>query len=223
MKERPMLFSGPMVRAVLEGRKTQTRRVIADRHLLGGPPEEALLKMCPYGLAGDALWVKETFFDVSKFKHAPLFAAVVADSIYRADYDYRERKGKIIGCHHWKPSIFMPRRASRILLEVVSVRVERLQQISEADCVAEGVRMGPPAKGQTLIPYKAGYQQLWESINGPESWTDNPWVWVNLNGSNELSTTAAANTSIVHANVSRDVAWCPCLRGNRYLRGWWDE
>ncbi len=222
MKERPILFSGPMVRAILEGRKTQTRRVgkiqSADYTELGVEPighvtlgHEMVatyraypgrgtarhgICACPYGKPGDRLWVRETFFDVSLFRQAPIFAGVKVDWIYRADYDYRAEGMSVIGCHPWKPSIFMPRQASRINLEIVSVRVEWLGEISEEDAIAEGISKVPfypddgwplcdgymvgKDDGKTPLHHRArgAYEQLWESINGPGSWELNPWVWV---------------------------------------------
>ena len=191
-----------MVRATREDRKTQTRRVFSVRLLklmqtaiaagevsdflsegkLDSGDLEYIRQFCPYGQRGDRLWVKETCFPVHKWKHAPLFAAVKAEWLYRADYEWRE--GKVIGCHKWTPSILMPRRASRITLEIVNVRVERLQDISEADAIAEGVvNHGNHwhAAENTDLQFstaRAAYCGLWESINGPGSWAANPWVWV---------------------------------------------
>lgn len=189
MKERPILFSAPMVRALMAGKKTQTRREVKDRHLLGGPPVEELLKLCPYGQPGDRLWVKETFFDVRPWRHAPIFAGVTGDFIYRAEYEYREqrRQGKVIGCHPWRPSIFMRRVESRLMLELVSVRVERLQEITREDAVAEGVFFDVYLEGYTadgeagcfhVSDPRIAYAKLWEKLNGAGSWAANPWVWV---------------------------------------------
>ena len=126
------------------------------------------------------LWVKETFFDARYFRHEPLFAAMDLDYIYRADYDYREgqREPSVIADHPWKPSIFMHRKASRITLEIEAVRVERLQEISREDALAEGVTL----RGSTRFEDEAriAYRQLWDSINGADdakAWNANPWVW----------------------------------------------
>jgi len=169
MKERPILFSAPMVRAILEGRKTQTRRVVKMRDCGGrvgwfGSDIDDVewvvnaatrgTGVSPYGKPGDRLWVRETF----------------ARSMGKG-YLYRATDGDL-GPYHatgWKPSIHMPRIASRILLEVVSVRVERLNNISEADAVAEGVTGMDPV---------LQYAKLWETINGTGSWNKNQWVWV---------------------------------------------
>ncbi len=179
MKERPILFSAPMVKAILAGNKTQTRRIVKDEAVEG-----ATARGCPYGTTGDRLWVKETFFDARLFKHEPLFAAMKLDYIYRADYDYREgkREPSVIADHHWKPSIFMPRAASRITLEITGVRVERLQDISEDDAKAEGfIPMKIGGTPQSAIggeTYRDGYAYLWDGINGVGAWAKNPWVWV---------------------------------------------
>lgn len=210
MKERPILFSGPMVRAILEGRKTQTRRLIKlpkplepdDMEFIrmqDGYPEgvravfESWDDCCsfklPYGQTGDRLWVKETFFEISRADRSrPIFAAVDRDFIYRANYDYRKDSNSVIGGENWKPSIFMPRRASRINLQITGIRVERLQDISEEDAKAEGVQIPfvnfpQPADskfkvGDPLGSYKDHYKCLWGIINGPDSWAQNPWVWV---------------------------------------------
>ena len=184
MKERPILFSGAMVRGILEGRKTQTRRVVkrnsAGRVELRGKQwhieDENAFKASPYGQSGDRLWVKETFYDSS------------AESkwSYRADWPLEDETDRDF---HWCPSIFMPRSASRITLEITGVRVERLQEITVADCLAEGIRTGPVEcwKGcqpsdQRQTPVVL-YRKLWDSLNskrnhGLYSWDKNPWVWV---------------------------------------------
>lgn len=189
MTERPILFSGPMVRALLDGTKTQTRRVCkpANEHALSyvvGPFEERgdltagrfgdeegnLTFPCPYGRLGDSLWVRESVADIG------------ARLTYRADTD----DGAHCKVKRWTPSIHMPRWASRILLEITNVRVERLQDISEKDAVAEGIARtkagfwslyGQRDVDGTFSP-RASYRALWESINGAGSWDANPWVWV---------------------------------------------
>jgi hypothetical protein len=159
MKERPILFSAPMVRAILAGHKTQTRRIIKL-----APSGEwkfgKLIKLCPYGLVGHQFWVRETF---------SIWSDGMSDGVfYRAtDAD------KGIESIKWKPSIFMPRWASRIQLEIVAIRVERLQDISESDVVAEGIASAPA--GEYGV---AAYRSLWNKLNGDGSWTSNPWVWV---------------------------------------------
>jgi len=184
MKEKPILFSGPMVRAILDWRKTQTRRRLkpqpGTRH--DGTPihfgDEGTFLKCPYGQTGDRLWVKETFrFD--GIDHRFGMAERRKDELsFRADM---EADRSVNDCP-WRPSIFMPRWASRITLEITGVRVERLQEISEEDAKAEGcVQAFWPYERLQLGKarnYKAGYRKLWESINGPGSWDANPWVWV---------------------------------------------
>ncbi|MBI3146347.1 MAG: hypothetical protein HYZ18_14065 [Pseudogulbenkiania sp.] len=191
MKERPILFSAPMVRAILAGQKTQTRRAVKpqpdhrttrvsicrDQWMGNGPSGNGVgtaqwdpWRKSPFA-AGDRLWVRETWAPVSMFGDAPLGKTFQSDWAYRASGDF-------IGCHRWRPSIHMPRAASRILLEIVSVRVERLQDISPDDCIAEGAWRAVDralGRGHEAV---AAYQYLWVHINGAGSWNANPWVWV---------------------------------------------
>ena len=202
MRERPILFSAPMVRAILDGSKTMTRRVVKPQPKRTGdgvlmwdashrgmrfgsvgmdvPPN--LVAHCPYGAPGDRLWVRETFGiddeDGSVLYFADPGTAQDAEHARACEDRYPRRR----------PSIHMPRWASRILLEIVSVRVERLQDISHEDALAEGIppggltqrRFGVP--GMSLAHYfdsaRDAFSVLWESINGPGSWAANPWVWV---------------------------------------------
>jgi len=198
MKERPILFSAPMVRALLAGTKTQTRRVVKPQpvygdvqglfqcwqfphkrgHLLYPNAKDQVIALCPYGQPGDRLWVRETFaawWDTATGKRTHVMG-------YRADINDPDWDG--FGADDpwwldakWEPSIHMPRNFSRITLEITGVRVERLQDISEEDAKAEGVERHAPAcvVGR---PYRVPYSVLWESINGPGSWDANPWVWV---------------------------------------------
>jgi hypothetical protein len=204
MKERPILFSGPMVRAILAGTKTQTRRVVkrqgdmefdpADPHY--GPywlayaagdldGEDAKVR-CPYGVPGDRLWVRETWAEN---------AGSAGGYLYRADHGDKcsgiatlalDRAEWVHYCDRWRPSIHMPRTASRILLEITDVRVERLQAISDADALAEGTMEwvnwdSPQAKASWAGngAYAGGaFPRFWESINGAGSWDANPRVWV---------------------------------------------
>lgn len=172
MKERPILFSGEMVRAILDGRKTQTRRVVKPPppSNSGGTSEIfALAKQCPYGQPGDWLWVRETW--------AP--AATEG-------YDKRDDGGLIwyratderVCMGPWRPSIFMPRQVSRIMLEITDVRVERLQDITEEDAKAEGVAAWHDTANGTV--YRPEFEMLWDSINGKRGygWDMNPWIWV---------------------------------------------
>lgn len=173
MKERPIIFSGPMVRAILDGRKTQTRRAVKPQPLWVASPGVPFKTMdadpkgtinCPYGQPGDRLWVRESIHVMQ-----PRHDGDTGSVLYRAD-----GHGDWIG--KWHPSIHMPRWASRITLEVVSVRVERLNGISEKDAKAEGYKsqsiMENPDAGRLW------FRDLWQSINAPGSWAENPWVWV---------------------------------------------
>ena len=186
MKERPILFSGSMVRALLAGTKTQTRRVAKPvRHpdlgnvyapgalVLEHEPQHVIDRCCPYGRPGDRLWVREAFM------HEPAdfcWEASVsvpcrpAETVYRADFP-NSQPGE-----GWKPSIHMPRNLSRILLEITSVHVERLQDISEADALAEGVPHSLNLPGGRFA--RENFEHLWWTINGDGSWESNPWVWV---------------------------------------------
>jgi hypothetical protein len=193
-KERPILFGGAMVRALLAGTKTLTRRVVklnngrvvnpffkdegkGEIHLNSANGEVCEAVLCPYGKVGDRLWVRETWLSAE------------ADGQYYVKYaaDYGEAEAAVMGscCGGWKASIHMPRAACRILLEVASVRVERLQDISEADAVAEGVEQLESGAWRDyryadLVQQtaKASFNTLWQSIKGFDSWAANPWVWV---------------------------------------------
>lgn len=191
MKFHPILFSGPMVRAILEGRKTQTRRMMKPQPYRSGTGtwfwspnknvhhvgDDGMFQFvvssmsCPYGRPGDRLWVRETF---APNLVLPLSDREPGDFIYRADLQGGVTKYSA----QWKPSIFCTRAASRITLEIVAVRVERLNDITEADAMAEGPT--PSIVGADLdhIKWRAGYATLWEIINGAGSWDKNPWVWV---------------------------------------------
>lgn len=193
MKERPILFSAPMVRAILAGTKTQTRRVVKDNECPNLPSEiqeerELLGKpFCPYGDPGDRLWVRESGWE--RPERTARMMREGADTwprfAYAADaWNDQDRADFKAWGFKPRPSIHMPRWASRILLEIVSVRVERLQEISEADAIAEGIkgtcdgafhveddRFRSPSAIES-------YARLWESINGPGSWAANPFVWV---------------------------------------------
>jgi hypothetical protein len=187
MKERPILFSAPMVRALLEGRKTQTRRIMKPQpedgtdcpyHMGAGQDRKA--RVCPYGQPGDRLWVRETFA-----YHVQAIGAKRDEDgpfVYKADGTEQCRLDD-----KWKPSIFMPRWASRILLEIIAVRVERLQDISEEDARSEGVANGgclncgcdEPCGCTSPHPdARDSFISLWESINGAGSWDANPFVWI---------------------------------------------
>ena len=221
MVERPILFSGPMVRAILDGRKTQTRRVVKYIPVCGEPSAWCAAaqaqepgwvhivgdyrRFCPYGVPGDRMWVKERHWRNIR-------------NTQDASGEYTSYRGRVVeydeqrqapGWHNndqygsgWMarcPSIHMPRWASRLTLEVVSVRVERLNDISEEDAIAEGLSpLGTPdlskpkfhgwmdysgkrwslGPGYHLSPI-ASFRSLWDSINEKKHpWASNPWVWV---------------------------------------------
>jgi hypothetical protein len=158
MKSRPIIFSGPMVRAILAGEKTQTRRIINPQPYMNHDTRAAGdISTCPYGQPGDQLWVRETFMPMPHLN---------AKAFYRAT-------DRLVG-GKWKPSIFMPRDLSRIDLEVVAVRVERLQSITPQDAWKEGISADGWETGSAIHEFR----RLWESINGAGSWDLNPWVWV---------------------------------------------
>lgn len=187
MKERPILFSGEMVRAIIDGRKTMTRRVVkpqpeqdTDCPYHVGTGIERKARTCPYGKPGDRLWVRETFCDRNNNGEQ-------IKPLYRSDgQEYQDRDGRYFK-PKWKPSIFMPRMYSRITLEITNVRVERLQDISNEDAKREGVESnfdegviyyGPLNKGHADA--RIAFSWLWNSINAKRgySWESNPWVWV---------------------------------------------
>jgi len=200
MKSRPILFSGAMVRAILAGRKTQTRRVVEpaptdygldwredeygfcawqdgglllDEHSAYGGPCQ---RVCPYGRPGDRLWVRETW-------------ALLSDNncdedgdgyVYRADgQPWDEMEG-----WRWRPSIHMPRDACRLTLEITGVRVERLNSISIADIMAEGTyhnrKLAPQVSDDPWCNFEQAWIDLWDSINAKRgcAWDADPWVWV---------------------------------------------
>jgi len=235
MKDRPILFSAPMVRAILSGRKTQTRRVVSDRvpakhkHLGWTGQSDAKivpLSFCPYGQAGDQLWVREAWrigawdydtgsvaldykadnaavrgwITIPESEPAEVFNRLAEQSSNDAD-----KAGRLLdeaGEYHWpvgespcrwRPSIHMPRWAARITLEITGVRVERLNDISYEDGLAEGVAdfaafLGnaadmltgetPDQTARRLRWPQRCYERLWNDIHGPRAWDKNPWVWV---------------------------------------------
>lgn len=168
MKERPIIFTGEIVRAILEGRKTQTRRV----------KKEGCLS-CKYGKIGDRLWVRETVgfhrdFDASKTELG------IGLRAYKATQSDTECPESLI--KKWIPAIFMPRWASRITLEITDVRVQRVQDISEADAKAEGaecLNVGMFNQEGPGYTYRVIYKELWDAINKKRGvyWQINPWVW----------------------------------------------
>lgn len=189
MRERPILFSGPMVRAILEGLKTETRRVVKhparlDGFMLAGEEPD----WCPYGGPGDRLWVREahaivpaTAYGCSRDDGAPIAYRTSPDglswAIYREGWT-RCKPGR------WRPSIHMPRWASRLLLEVTGVRIERIRDISGVEAVAEGFGDGMPewklAHAGGYGEARRGFRKAWDRLNAGRGfgWDDNPLVWV---------------------------------------------
>ena len=230
MKERGMIFNGEMVRAILDGRKTQTRRIVkgtdgavkfckewdingeeifvvlGEKDHTGMNPVLGAIS-CPFGAVGDRIWVRETWGVVSHeldddgriqpWKPDRPATAIhempfgngyySGHAIYAVDGDFTwgDDDGYEDGRSCWKPSIHMPRAASRILLEITDVRVERLNAISQEDAQAEGMELtgwrptysDPDSGGEVMTPYD-NFAELWSSIYGEESWQATPWVWV---------------------------------------------
>lgn len=217
MKERPILFSAPMVREVLPGQKTMTRRVVKQQpgdhhwsrlknysltnnildasdglyvkfiHWIKDRCDEPIWSKCPYGRVGDRLWVRETWKTYAAIDHlSPREIAPGAGVEYAAGGTNIKGQERLHGMGKSRPSIFMPRWASRINLEITGIGVERLQDITEADSKKEGVIELPFAFQATTEPgpthdtAKDAFQYLWDSINGKtpgKSWDDNPYVW----------------------------------------------
>lgn len=198
-KEHPILFNAEMVKAILGGTKTMTRRVIVPQPPYHPNIQEPLFKKCilhgikgkleywldehtgktiycPYGQVGDQLWVRETFCEHT-----------TGGVIYRADEKSLEG---VYSYHKWRSSRFMPRTASRITLEILEIRAERVQDISSMNCIAEGIqadtwsigreRMIPKSRFELTESYPHGFKHLWDSLNAKRSfsWEVNPWVWV---------------------------------------------
>ncbi|HGM7497112.1 hypothetical protein AAA583_23080 [Pseudomonas aeruginosa] len=185
MKERPILFTGPMVRAILEGRKTVTRRVVSPQpDFLGSmvDPNTPFKTLdaglharitCPYGEPGDRLWVREAWAaDAQVDAIAPSDLSQGEPIWYPADLSVRQTGCSMISKGRVRPSIHMPRWACRILLEITAVRVERLQDISDPGALAEGVSHSEMHSGDSLVDV---FARLWESTGG--DWAANPWVW----------------------------------------------
>lgn len=173
MKARPILMSTPMVHALLEGRKTQTRRIIKSPHY----PEEWIANNCPYGRIGDLLWVRETFCLVDDQKYGGIKwldyrATPECNESHPAGWENAPDDPTAL---KWKPSIYMPRIASRLTLEITGVRVQSLNDISEEDAQAEGVSNRDTDGAWTSAV--EGYAGLWDSINGKWPWDGNPAVW----------------------------------------------
>lgn len=203
-----ILFSTPMVQAILDGRKTMTRRVVENRYsALDKEWKPTIVKeehfdgidrwewrngtryllptfKCPYGKPGDTLWVKESYYSygfwtkngqtkTGKQKWSFIDDAAYTSIAYndRPPYQVEKNSNREVGWYK-RLGRFMPKKACRLFLRIKSVRVERLQEISESDAKSEGA--SPTAYGK----YKPGFEIIWQSINGADSWDANPWVWV---------------------------------------------
>lgn len=217
MRERPIIFNGEMVRAILDGRKTQTRRVMKEQpekipaEFEHGEPgywvschaarqmvrNSLMTAACPFGFVGDRLWVRETFACIGNEDGHPIDAngnlcdRESAKRIYKADCFQKSNNYGLWSSPDgfdfeggWTPSIHMPRWASRITLEITGVRVERLNDISYDDAIAEGVKQEWTCIDPGLGSYahkndvQEDYAALWKFIYGAESWNANPWVWI---------------------------------------------
>lgn len=189
---KPILFSVEMVRAILEGRKTQTRRQIKKQPAINlgwcgtskkywsEHPDDLKTEYlkCPYGGIGDILWVRETWN----------YKGNTQQIAYKANFD----KEILFLCGKWKPSIFMPKSACRIFLKITDIKVERLQDIREEDAIKEGVNpctdeltminrcnnYNNPSTAKWPLVHVVGFKKIWQKINGKESWEQNPFVWV---------------------------------------------
>lgn len=216
MKERGMIFNGEMVRAILDGRKTQTRRIMKiqpehsglglrrvidskngsdDGKYFWSLSDACGLKIrsksftCPFGSVGDRIWVREAFRVHSR---ATDVATLVYKASERNSWTEQTHRVPVSVCNKpattekWTPSLHMPRWASRILLEITDVRVERLREISQADAEAEGVgklkkgfwKNYQPGWTEFQLTARGSFATLWKSIYGDESWYADPWVWV---------------------------------------------
>ena len=198
-KSRPIIFSAPMIRALLAGQKTQTRRIVKPQPTTSfwepyscpdgrwnwvmkntgmgsGDPFR-----CRFGQPGDLLWVREAFRELE-------YPTINTKADYRFDAEWRGDVDK----YKWRPSIHMPRWASRLTLRLTDVRIERLQEISEADAQAEGapleLRLLDSVRLGATASHTGGFERLWESIHGPDSWDANPYVW-------------ALTFDVIHKNV----------------------
>ncbi|HBY5559298.1 hypothetical protein RZP29_23635 [Klebsiella quasipneumoniae subsp. similipneumoniae] len=208
MKERGMIFNGEMVRAILDGRKTQTRRIMKPQpkpsksrpgdfwfsskklesmvHVSDLAPGNSPIAdyhlfiqehCCPFGAVGDRIWVRETFSPVDDTQYGgekwvDYRATPKFEASHPAGWDCAPNDAEAL---KWRPSIHMPRWASRILLEITNVRVERLKSISDGDAIREGCSTTDMKSGDCVADV---FARLWASIYGDESWNSNPWVWV---------------------------------------------
>lgn len=192
ISERPILFSGAMVQAILDGRKQQTRRIIKPQPELCHGCQSCEFRCdhlltpikCPYGKVGDKLWCREAWRQLDGD------CAVQGEHRKAGAYSWKaEYRGDSWKMYRWKSPIHMPRKACRLVLEVKDIRVERLQDISKEDAIAEGIegQSERPGAFKSYKDYETGdfvlrartsFRSLWISINGADSWESNLFVWV---------------------------------------------
>jgi hypothetical protein len=219
-----------MVKAILEGRKTQTRRVMKPQPIKQGKlwiyegagwsdnivsinpvPNHSLYEEASYGKPGDLLWVRETWGRTALDKEM-----VQNEILYKADYSHPDQAKAALSTDTWRPSIYMPKSACRIWLMIEDIRLERVQDISSHDAIAEGIERisndGMLSFRSYAVKYDArvfpyvSFQTLWASINGEESWNANPWVWVIQ--FRVLSTTGKPSDEVIDRNYREVTANC---------------
>ena len=195
MNTKPILFSTPMVQAILNGTKLQTRRVVKGKALewitTGMLPPDVLTRpdtfICPYGEVGDVLWVRESFYQYGFWRKNGLTKTgkqkwkFIADNAYTSiayndnpPSSIFKNSQRVLGWYK-RSSLFMPKEACRLFLKIKDIRVERLQDISEQDAMAEGCPF--PNIAKETFP-TVWFEELWCKINGEQSWNENLWVWV---------------------------------------------
>jgi hypothetical protein len=209
---RPMLFSTPMVQAILEGRKTQTRRIVKfpkdydgkyiyQNGIFGlkyssnlfGEENPTVQRLYPKMELGNIIWVRETwqqeceYLQIAGGNWSNAYLNATGNYIYKADDVSLEEIKHSVAFGKWKPSLFMPRSACRLFLEITDIKAERLQDISENDAIEEGIEFSSEfgyklySKNSFFSKHLSAtdsYMSLWESINGKDSWQENPFVWV---------------------------------------------
>jgi len=200
MKEIGMMFKAPLVRAILSGQKTQTRRVAKDvRHpdlgnwytpgalVIEDEPQHVIHRACPLGQPGDRIYVRETVRSCRAYEVQGYPPSDWGNKPIWFDADGTPPGAATAWATKATPAIHMPKWAARIWLEITDTRLERLQEISNADAQAEGcyhedpcdhIRQSCTDIGCPGPDYRIGYRKLWEQLNGADSWTKNPWVWV---------------------------------------------
>lgn len=210
MKERPILFSTDMIKAILDGKKTMTRRIVKPQpyqqgwagtiplyqfgeythgHKLHGQfKQDEIFEVCPYGLPDDRLWVRETWAAMALYDKLPPINIPEGTPIWYKDSDVDMPSGCGDDMGKWRPSIFIPRWASRITLEITEVRVERLQEIQPYDAEKEGFALAGlkqccsacDTKDHSYYGGHIHFAEYWQKLNAKRgySWESNPWVWV---------------------------------------------